>query len=232
MRLRTDLGDRRTAIYVRTLADDGRDVERLLVKLRKFCARRAWRDPVEYVDRQSRFTSRPREFCRMFGDARRRKIDLIVFWGLNQLSCDGAAVTLNYLHQLTQHGCGWFDAKDELSNFGVRGKEIRQLLANLSSQNSVRKANRIKQRAPEDRIGRGRPSLKFDLEKARRLRKDGAPLWYIREEVGCFNLSESTLCRKLRGVKKEETKPSSHWAARFRTLHPDGWNPWKQRSRD
>jgi DNA invertase Pin-like site-specific DNA recombinase len=223
--------DRCFAIYARSLTDDGRELDKLLITLRKFCAGRNWRVPVEYVDRQSGSTSRPREFRRMFEDARRNKIDVVVFWGLDQLSRDGAAITLNYLQQLAQSGCGWFDAKSKLSNYGVLGTVLQKFLENLASQNDLREPRRIRQRAPEERVGRGRPPLTFDLEKARRLRKEGAPFWYIQfVEVGLFNISQSTLCRKLKGVKKEKTRPYSYWFARLRSLYPDGYKHREQRN--
>ena len=97
----------RTAIYARVSKDDGsQETENQLRVLREECERAGYDLVGEYVDRESgRKGRRERsEFARLFADAERRKLDLVMFWSLDRFSREGIRKTIAYLQRLDHLG--------------------------------------------------------------------------------------------------------------------------------
>lgn len=97
----------RAAIYARVSKDDGsQETENQLRVLREECARAGYELVGEYVDQESgRKGKRERaEFARLFDDAERRRLDLVVFWSLDRFSREGIRKTIGYLQRLDHLG--------------------------------------------------------------------------------------------------------------------------------
>ena len=97
----------RAGIYARVSKDDGsQETENQLRVLREECARLGYDLVGEYVDRESgRKGRRERaEFARLFEDAERRRLDLVMFWGLDRFSREGIRKTIGYLQRLDALG--------------------------------------------------------------------------------------------------------------------------------
>lgn len=97
----------RVTIYARVSKDDGsQETENQLRILRAECERAGYDLVGEYVDRESgRKGKRERsEFARLFEDAERRKLDLVMFWSLDRFSREGIRKTISYLQRLDHLG--------------------------------------------------------------------------------------------------------------------------------
>ncbi len=97
----------RVAIYARVSKDDGsQETENQLRILRDEIERNGYTLVGEYVDRESgRKGKRERsEFARLFEDAERRKLDLVLFWSLDRFSREGIRKTIAYLQRLDHLG--------------------------------------------------------------------------------------------------------------------------------
>ncbi len=97
----------RAAIYARVSKDDGsQETENQLRVLRDECERLGYDLVGEYVDRESgRKGRRERsEFARLFEDAERRRLDLVMFWSLDRFSREGIRKTISYLQRLDHLG--------------------------------------------------------------------------------------------------------------------------------
>src|SRR5271170_6201204 len=96
------------ALYGRiSTRDKGQDVENQLTQLREFATKQGWTIFREYVDRDSGAKSDRIQLQRMFGDAARRRFDLILFWSLDRFSREGVLETLTHLSRLTAAGVGY-----------------------------------------------------------------------------------------------------------------------------
>src|SRR5947199_9440317 len=96
------------ALYARvSTKDKGQETENQLVQLREFAAKQSWQITREYVDRETGGTADRAQFQAMFGDASRRKFDLVLFWSLDRLSREGVLETLQHLNRLTACGVGY-----------------------------------------------------------------------------------------------------------------------------
>ncbi len=97
----------RAAIYARVSKDDGsQETENQLRILREEVERAGYSLVGEYVDRESgRKGRRERtEFGRLFDDAERRRLDLVLFWSLDRFSREGIRKTISYLQRLDHLG--------------------------------------------------------------------------------------------------------------------------------
>ncbi len=97
----------RVAIYARVSKGDGsQEPENQLRILRDECERAGYTLVGEYVDWESgRKGRRERsEFARLFDDAERRKLDLVMFWSLDRFSREGIRKTISYLQRLDHLG--------------------------------------------------------------------------------------------------------------------------------
>ncbi len=103
----TNGGKTRAAIYARVSKDDGsQETENQLRVLRDECERAGYTLVGEYVDWESgRKGRRERsEFARLFEDAERRRLDLVMFWSLDRFSREGIRKTISYLQRLDHLG--------------------------------------------------------------------------------------------------------------------------------
>ncbi|HEV2093791.1 MAG TPA: recombinase family protein [Rubrobacter sp.] len=97
----------RAAVYARVSKDDGsRETENQFRALRAGCERLGYDLVGEYVDRESGRKGRGERsgFVRLFEDAERRRLDLVMFWSLDRFSRDGIRKTIGYLQRLDHLG--------------------------------------------------------------------------------------------------------------------------------
>src|ERR1017187_549420 len=94
----------KVSLYARVSTKDGRqDTDNQLLALREYSAKQGWEITAEYVDHESGGTAKRPRFQSMFGDARTRQFDLVLFWSLDRLSREGVTETLNHLQRLTSY---------------------------------------------------------------------------------------------------------------------------------
>ncbi len=160
----------RVAIYLRVSTDD-QHAENQLLQLREFCGRWEGHELVgEYVDRESGTMGRRerRDFDRMFGDAARRRFDVLLFWALDRFSREGIRKTIAYLERLDQCGVAFKSYTEPFLD--TDNELIAHIVLGVTSYYAQQEALRISDRT------------KAGLERARRSgkvlgRPDGFERW-------------------------------------------------------
>jgi DNA invertase Pin-like site-specific DNA recombinase len=192
----------RVALYARVSTKDGRqDTENQLIALRKYCQKQGWEIAGEYVDHETGGTSKRPQFQRMFGDARARKFDLVLFWSLDRLSREGVSATLGHLERLSNYGVGWRSHTEEyLDSCGIFRDAVLAILAVIAKQERIRRSERAAAAiARLRRQGRtehlGRPRLILDRAKAKKLHTQG---WGVRKIAAELGISAATAHRIVR----------------------------------
>ncbi len=97
----------RAAVYARVSKGDGsQETENQLRVLRAECERLGYDLVGEYVDKESGKKGRRERsgFARLFEDAERRRLDVVVFWSLDRFSREGIRKTIGYLQRLDHLG--------------------------------------------------------------------------------------------------------------------------------
>src|SRR5260370_6694839 len=183
-------------IYGRVSTRDKQEVENQLVQLREFAAKQGWTISREYVDRETGATSDGEQFQAMFGDAGRRKFDLLLFWSLDRLSREGAVETLQHLQRLTSCGIGYKSFTEQyLDSCGIFKDAVIGILAVIAKQERVRLSERTKAGLAIARSrGRqiGRPRLKVRSSEVANLKARGLSQRAIGRELG---ISEGSVRR-------------------------------------
>lgn len=177
------------AIYARvSTKDKGQDTENQLVQLREFAAKQGWVISCEYVDRESGAKSDRAEFQRLFEDASRRKVDLLLFWALDRLSREGVLETLQHLNRLTSYGVAFRSFTEQyFDSCGIFKDAVIAIMATLAKQERVRLSERTKAGLAIARSkGRliGRPRLKVQSSEIARLKASGLSLRAIGRHLG------------------------------------------------
>jgi DNA invertase Pin-like site-specific DNA recombinase len=192
----------RVALYARVSTKDGRqDTENQLIALREYCQKQGWEIAGEYVDHETGGTSKRPQFQRMFGDARARKFDLVLFWSLDRLSREGVSATLGHLERLTSYGVGWRSHTEEyLDSCGIFRDAVLAILAVIAKQERIRRSERaaaaiVRLRRQGRTEHLGRPRLVLDRAKAKKLHTQG---WSVRKIAAELGVSAATAHRIVR----------------------------------
>jgi len=189
----------RIAIYAR-VSTKKQDELNQLAQLREFAAKQGWKIVAEYTDVVSGSGKKARiKFDQMMLDASQKKFDLLLFWALDRLSREGIVKTITYLEQLKGWGIGWrsytqpfLDTGNEMVN-GI----VLSVLAAVAKQERITISERTLAglaRAKKEGRTLGRPEVQVDVQRARRMQKDGLGLRPIAATLGC---SVNTLQRAL-----------------------------------
>jgi DNA invertase Pin-like site-specific DNA recombinase len=190
----------RVALYGRVSKDDGKqNTDNQLHELREFCRRTESTVVNEYVDRASGKTADRPQFKKLFEDASKRKFDLVLFWSLDRFSREGVLETLNHLQRLSAWGVNWQSYQEAyFDSCGPFKDVVVSLMATLAKQERLRISERTKaglQRARRAGKTLGRPRVRVDANKLRRLKERGMSLRKIAEQE---RLSLSTVVRALK----------------------------------
>ncbi len=97
----------RSAIYMRVSKDDGsQEPENQPLVLKEYIERSGEELVDIYVDRETGTKGRRErsDFDRMFGNAERRRFELLRFWALDRFSREGIRKTIGYLQRLDHLG--------------------------------------------------------------------------------------------------------------------------------
>ena len=152
----------RVALYTR-VSTDRQEAENQRRELLAFVDRHDdWELAGEYADEESGGTRDRSGFQRLFDDAHKRKLDVVLFWALDRFSREGTRATLNYLHELESYGVEFVSYSERYLNTTGEFKEaIIGLMAALARQERVRLSDRVKAgmeraRAEGKHVGRPR----------------------------------------------------------------------------
>lgn len=192
------------ALYARvSTKDKGQDCENQLAELRQFAQKRSsegWVVVAEYVDQASGKTAERPAFKQLFGDASRKKFDLVLFWSLDRFSREGVLETLQHLQRLSASGVEWFSYREEyLRSIGVFKEAVLAILAAIAKQERIRLSERVQAglaRARKQGKILGRPKVASDAVYIASLRQQGMS---IRQIAAQAKVSAMTVQRLLGG---------------------------------
>jgi DNA invertase Pin-like site-specific DNA recombinase len=184
------------AIYTR-VSTTKQDNENQLAQLREFAAKQDWQVFDSYVDVESGSTSDRAEFQRMFGDASKRKFDLVLFWALDRFSREGVLDTLQHFNRLESCGVAYKSFTEPFfDSCGIFKDAVVAIMATLAKQERVKRAERTRAGLAVARAkGKilGRPmTVKVHAADVNRLRIQGHSLRAIGRSLG---ISEGSVRR-------------------------------------
>jgi DNA invertase Pin-like site-specific DNA recombinase len=179
----------RVAIYAR-VSTTGQDSEHQAVQLREFAAKQKWLIVREYCDHESGSKSDRAEFQEMFGDASRRKFDLVVFWSLDRFSREGVCRTLQHLNRLESYGIGFRSFTEPFfDSCGIFKEAVISIMATLAKQERVKRSERTRAalarlKAAGKTLGRPRKLNGEHVAQIARLKTQGLSLRAIGQKLG------------------------------------------------
>jgi DNA invertase Pin-like site-specific DNA recombinase len=193
------------AIYARvSTKDKGQEVENQIRQLEEFCKQRGWTITDRYVDHETGSKSDRAEFLRMFGDASRRKFEMLLFWSLDRLTREGALETLQHLNRLTKYDVGFKSFTEEyLDSCGMFRDAVISILATIAKQERQRISERTKagmERARANGSRLGRPCHRWDRDLIAKLRSQGSS---CREISTLMGIPLGTLHRELKSLSQK-----------------------------
>ena len=123
------------------------DTDNQLFQLREWCAKAGHEIVAEYVEQISGGAGKEKrsEFARMFDDAHKRRVDIVLCWALDRFSREGMVPTIGYLQRLAAAGVGFRSHTEPmLSTDNVMIRDIvLALMASLAKQDPLRHVERI-----------------------------------------------------------------------------------------
>lgn len=197
--------DTLVGVYARVSSKRRQHTDNQLLKIRDFCKRRGWTIAEEYIDRETGAAGRDKRpaLDRMMNDAHQRRFHQVVVFALDRLSREGIAQTFDYVRRLKLSDVELCSVTEELFNTaGPAGELFIALAAWIAEQERLRHVERIKagqQRAREQGKSLGAPRKKINLERLRRLRKQGKSWREVEELTG---VPKSSARRRLEKPRK------------------------------
>lgn len=188
----------KTALYARvSTTDHGQDVELQLTDLRKYADARGWEVHKEYVDEGwSGAKDRRPALDELMGDARKRKVDVILVWRLDRFGRSMKHLVLS-LDELQALGVGFVSYKESLDLTTPTGRLMVHLLSAFAEFEREVIRERVKAGIAHARskgVKLGRRSPEIDQEELRRLRASGLTIRAIAEKL---NLKRSFVHKTL-----------------------------------
>ena len=168
----------KTAIYARvSTKDKGQDTHNQLLQLREYCSRQSWQITEEYIDHESAKTGDRAAFKRLFADASRRKLDVVLVWALDRFTREGVLETFTYIEKLKAFGVA-FESYTEahFRTTGPAGELMLAVAAWIAKQERLRISERTKaglERARREGKHCGRPRRVFRRDLVAQLRAEG-----------------------------------------------------------
>jgi DNA invertase Pin-like site-specific DNA recombinase len=156
----------KVAIYARiSTTNKGQDADNQIQVLREYSQRMGYNIYSEYVDEVSGGTSERPAFKKMFGDAAKRKFDLILFWSLDRFSREGTRATIRYMEQLEGYG---------VNSCGIFKDVIISLLSTLAKQEKIRISERVRAGLARSTKKGGRPTINENvIQQIKSLKSNG-----------------------------------------------------------
>ncbi|MGO9575571.1 MAG: recombinase family protein [Terriglobales bacterium] len=176
------------AIYCR-VSTDKQENGNQLIQLRDFCAKQGWQIVHEYVDTVSGSGKLKRpQFEKMMLAASQKQFDLLLFWRLDRLSREGVRMTLTYLERLDGWGVAWRSYQEPyLDSCGAMKDVVLSIMACMAQQERIAISERTKAglaRAVKAGKTLGRPEVQVDIQRARKMQREGMGLRPIAAKLG------------------------------------------------
>lgn len=179
----------RIGIYAR-VSTRKQDNDNQLDQLREFAGKQGWEIAIEFVDTVTGSGKKDRPaFEKMMLAASQKQFDLLLFWKLDRLSREGVRKTLEYLTRLDGWGVAWRSYQEPYFDSCGQFKDVViSIAATLARQERINISERTLaglKRARKEGKTLGRPSVKIDVARAKKMQKDGLGLRPIAAKLGC-----------------------------------------------
>jgi len=196
-------------LYARCSTRD-QELENQLAQLRDYAGKQGWQIVGEVVDTCSggKSVDERSGLTKVFGMARKREYDLLLFWALDRFSREGSRKTIGYLSMLDDAGVDWHSFSEPyISSLGIFKDAIIAILSALAKQEKVRISERTK--AGLERTRRvngtrlGRPWTPAErIQRAKELRSQGMTYKAMSAELGISRARACQLCHTSDAVRK------------------------------
>lgn len=199
---------RRVAIVARsTPAIDAQKAKWLAEELRKWCVKDGCEARI-YFDERPHSTRRPRRFDQMMKDARDGKLDLVLFFSMDQLPVSNIAETRNLLAELSELGVQWcsfsqpgidsFEHGEFVFNLLDAPEEQRRQSWSIKAKAGAKKSKRVLGRSPKITLEQLR-AAKEKIAPTRNLNSYNGMIseWSPVELAEELNVSRATIYRLL-----------------------------------
>ncbi len=178
------------------------DPETQFKPCREYCQRMEW-DYQEYFDRESGSKTDREQLNQLMEDARLRKFDVLVFYKLDRLA-RSVKQLIELFDFLGSKGIDFVSIKDPIDTTTPSGKLIFHIMAAISEFERELTRQRVIDgidRAREDGKPIGRKPVKFNVEIAKEMKRQGYSYEQISEKLG---VSKATVYLKLNPEKYRE----------------------------
>lgn len=187
------------ALYARVSTNGNRqDTENQLAPLREWAKRLGGEILTEYVDEASGSKGDRKALAKLLQGTHKREFDTVLVWALDRLSREGIARLSGYLETFRRFGVRvlshqepWLDTSGPVTDLLV------SIFGWIAQQERARIRERIQagiERAKAKGKELGRPETSFDLDLAKKMKREGHSLRTIAKALG---VSKSTLARHL-----------------------------------
>jgi DNA invertase Pin-like site-specific DNA recombinase len=192
-------------IYARCSTRD-QETDNQVSQLRDYAKKQDWQIVEEIIDVCSGGKGRTERpgLDSVFDLARRRQVDVVLFWALDRFSREGSRKTIEYLSMLDDAGVDWHSYTEQyLSSLGIFKDCIISLLSTLARQEKVRISERTKagldrtRRVNGTRLGRPRTAQER-INEARRMRSEGLSFGEIGTVMG---ITRARVCQMVKVMK-------------------------------
>lgn len=176
-------------IYAR-VSTNRQETDNQLDQLSEFAIKQGWEIVAEYVDRVTGSGKKERpQFEKMMLAASQKKFDLLLFWKLDRLSREGVRKTLGHLEKLDGWGVAWRSYQEpHFDSCGPFRDVVISIAATLAKQERINISERTLaglQRARKAGKVLGRPEVRVDVTRARKMQREGLGLRPIAAKLGC-----------------------------------------------
>jgi len=188
-------------LYARCSTRD-QETENQLAQLRDYAGKQGWVVVDELVDVCSggKSVDERSGLSKVFGMARKREFDLLLFWALDRFSREGSRKTISYLSILDDAGVDWHSFSEPyISSLGIFKDAIIAILSALAKQERIRISERTK--AGLERTVKikgtklGRPWTPAEkIQRAKELRSQGMTYREMAAELGISRARACQLC--------------------------------------
>lgn len=136
----------RCLIYARCSTKD-QETDNQVAQLKEYARRQEWQvvDTVVDVCSGGKAVGERSGLNSVFGRARKREFDILLFWALDRFSREGSRKTISYLSILDDCGVGWHSFSEPyISSLGIFKDAIIAILSALAKQERLRISERTK----------------------------------------------------------------------------------------
>ncbi len=177
---------KRVALYARVSTNNGhQNPESQLLDLRKYAKDRGFQVYKEYVDTMSGAIEKRPALDAMMNDAKKKRFDVVAVFRFDR-AARSTKHLVEMLHTFRHLGISFISFQENIDTGSPLGEAMFTIISAISQLERDIIKERVKsglRRAKERGKQLGRPKARVDLEKARKLKGEGATLREIAKQL-------------------------------------------------